>query len=140
MSKAKFLGFDEELHTIIAALRFWQEKGMCEPLNRSDQFHELATNGGEQTSLCSEDIDVLIDEINVSDGNQSSSRKKGEYRVDWTVDIEHHGSHDEVAMSVAERYFKPHIAAGQQDSACVFEVTSYDQNTVSIDLAALLET
>ncbi len=55
-----------ELHTIIAALRFWQEKGMGDPDNRSDEMHDLATNGGEVfSSLDDEGIDTLVQDLNL---------------------------------------------------------------------------
>lgn len=60
-----YVHHDEDLHTIIAALRFWQRSGMAEPCNRDDEMHELATNGGEVTSLCDEDIDRLVMAINI---------------------------------------------------------------------------
>lgn len=60
-----YVHYDEDLHTIIAALRFWQRSGMGEPCNRDDEMHELATNGGEVTSLCYEDIDKLVMAINI---------------------------------------------------------------------------
>lgn len=54
----------EEFHTIIAALRYYQVKGMGNPVFRSDGIHDLATNGGEVTSLDDDDIDELIERIN----------------------------------------------------------------------------
>jgi hypothetical protein len=59
-----FVGCDEDRHTLIAALRFWQQQGMCEPRNRSDEMHDLATNGDALTSLCDEDVDALIEQLN----------------------------------------------------------------------------
>jgi hypothetical protein len=60
-----YIHHEEDLHTIIAALRFWQSSGMGEPSNRDDEMQELATNGGEVTSLCDEEIDQLVMDINV---------------------------------------------------------------------------
>lgn len=36
----------EELATILAALRFYQARGMCIPSNRSMDIHDVATDGG----------------------------------------------------------------------------------------------
>ncbi len=59
---------DEELHTIIAALRFWQMHGQGDPLNRSEEMHDLATNGGEVcSSLDDEGIDNLVMDLNLGD-------------------------------------------------------------------------
>lgn len=56
---------DAEHATILAALRFYQQAGMGEPDNRSDEVHELATNGGEVTSsLDDEGINELCERIN----------------------------------------------------------------------------
>ena len=50
--------------TIMAALRYYQEKGMGNPDNRSDWIHDLSTNGGDVTSLDDEGIDKLCEGIN----------------------------------------------------------------------------
>lgn len=63
-----FNGHAEDLHTIIAALRFWQSHGMCDPDKRSPEFQDLATGGDEVTSLCSEDLDELIEQLNFESG------------------------------------------------------------------------
>lgn len=55
---------EEELATILAALRFYQSEGMGNPDNRSDAIQEIATNAGELTSLDSDDIDALCERIN----------------------------------------------------------------------------
>lgn len=62
--KFVFTGSPEDRHTIIAALRFWQEEEMCEPSRRSDEMQDIATCGDELTSLCSDDIDTLIEQLN----------------------------------------------------------------------------
>lgn len=56
---------DAESHaTIIAALRYYQQQGMGDPFNRSEDIHELATNGDLVQSLDEGDIDVLVEELN----------------------------------------------------------------------------
>jgi hypothetical protein len=59
-----FNGHAEDLHTIIAALRFWQSHGMCDPDKRSAEFQDLATGGDAVTSLCNEDLDELVELLN----------------------------------------------------------------------------
>ncbi len=55
----------QQFHTIIAALRFYQEKGQGSPYRRSYWIHHLATGGDEDvTSLNTEDIDDLVYMIN----------------------------------------------------------------------------
>jgi len=56
--------WNEELHTIIAALRLYQSMGCGDPENRSDDIHELATNGGDVISLNDDGIDELCERIN----------------------------------------------------------------------------
>lgn len=60
-----FIQHDEDLHTIIAALRFWQEQGMCEPANRSEEMQRLCTNDDELTSAADSDVDDLVERLNV---------------------------------------------------------------------------
>lgn len=61
---------DQEFHTIIAALRYYQEQGLGNPANRPDEIHALATNAhavweeGDVTSLDDEGIDALVERIN----------------------------------------------------------------------------
>lgn len=56
---------DAQHATVLAALRFYQQKGMGDPFNRSDDIHELATNGGEVfSSLDDAGIDELCESIN----------------------------------------------------------------------------
>ncbi|MFK4135373.1 Uncharacterised protein [Pseudomonas luteola] len=56
---------DDDFHAIIAALRYWQQQGMCDPVNRSDGMHDLATNGGEVlSSLDDEAFNKLV--VNLS--------------------------------------------------------------------------
>lgn len=54
-----------ERATILAALRFYQESGMGDPTNRSEEIHAIATNNDELTSLDDEGIDDLCERINV---------------------------------------------------------------------------
>jgi hypothetical protein len=54
-----------ERATILAALRFYQESGMGDPTNRSEEIHAIATNNDELTSLDDDGIDDLCTRINV---------------------------------------------------------------------------
>ena len=56
---------EAELHTILAALRYYQSQGMGEPENRPLWLHDIATKNDEQISLNAEGIDQLCQEINV---------------------------------------------------------------------------
>jgi hypothetical protein len=58
------IGANEDRNTILAALRFYQERGMGEPDNRSDAIHDIATNGGEDISYDDGDIDDLCERVN----------------------------------------------------------------------------
>lgn len=51
-------------NTVLAALRFYQEKGMGDPANRSDVIHDIATNGDTEISLDADAIDKLCEELN----------------------------------------------------------------------------
>lgn len=55
----------EQQHaTILAALRFYQSKGMGDPSNRSDAIHNIATNCDTVISLDAIGIDELCEKIN----------------------------------------------------------------------------
>lgn len=54
----------EELATILAALRFYQERGQGEPENRSEAIHDIATHGEELISLDAAAIDELCERLN----------------------------------------------------------------------------
>lgn len=58
---------EEEYHTIIAALRYYQEGGQGDPFNRSDRIHDIATNVDEVTSLDDAGIDELIERLQFGD-------------------------------------------------------------------------
>ena len=57
---------DVELATILAALRFYQQKGMCEPANRSDAIEEIATSNGDKISLDADSLGDLCERLNCS--------------------------------------------------------------------------
>lgn len=56
----------EEVATVLAALRFYQSKGLGDPVNRPLAIHEIATNGDQVVSLDDEAIDQLCEKINTS--------------------------------------------------------------------------
>jgi hypothetical protein len=53
--------FDDELNTIIAALRFYQEAGMGDPFERPDWLNDIACPTVDSTSLSDEEIDRLCE-------------------------------------------------------------------------------
>lgn len=55
---------DDEHATILAALRYYVANGQGDPDNRSNEIHDLATNGGDVTSLDADSIDSLCERIN----------------------------------------------------------------------------
>lgn len=61
----KILFTREELGTVLAALRYYQQNGQGDPYNRSDAIHSIATRCDEVTSLDDAGIDELCERINV---------------------------------------------------------------------------
>jgi hypothetical protein len=55
---------EQDLATILAALRFYQEHGQGEPANRSDAIHHLATNCDQLISLDEAGNDELCERLN----------------------------------------------------------------------------
>lgn len=56
----------EQHATMLAALRFYEEKGQGNPANRSDAIHDIATNGDDVVSLDDGGIDELIEHLQFS--------------------------------------------------------------------------
>ncbi len=54
------------LHTILAALRYYQERGQGEAANRSDIIQEIASNDGAVRALDAAEIDRLCERINTT--------------------------------------------------------------------------
>lgn len=54
----------QELNTILAALRYYQENGQGEPANRSDAIHDLATDNDTDISMDAAGIDELCARLN----------------------------------------------------------------------------
>lgn len=56
---------EDELDTVLAALRYYQDRGMGEPANRPDWLQEIACpDGANSTSLDDAGIDALCEKIN----------------------------------------------------------------------------
>jgi hypothetical protein len=55
----------QEFHTILAALRFYQEHDQGEPANRMDAIHDIATGGGDVISLDDSGINELCERLNI---------------------------------------------------------------------------
>lgn len=54
---------DREFHTILAALRWWQEGGASE-CSHDGMIDEIVSNGGEVEPLTVDEVDVLCERIN----------------------------------------------------------------------------
>jgi len=55
---------DQEIATILAALRHYQKSGFGEPRARPLDIHEIATSADQVVSLDDEGIDALCEKIN----------------------------------------------------------------------------
>jgi hypothetical protein len=58
-----FKNMKQTLNTILAALRFYQLAEQGDPVNRTDEIHNIATGNDEDVSLDEAGIDALITEI-----------------------------------------------------------------------------
>lgn len=54
----------QELNTVLAALRYYQENGQYDPYNRKAYIHDIATNGGTEIAMDFEGIDELCLRLN----------------------------------------------------------------------------
>lgn len=59
---------DQQMATILAALRYYQQNGQGDPMNRSDDIFDISTRGEEVISLDDAGIDDLCMELNVGEG------------------------------------------------------------------------
>jgi hypothetical protein len=57
----------EETATILAALRFYQQKGLGDPQYRPLDIHEIASDNDDVISLDEDDIDELCEKLNCHD-------------------------------------------------------------------------
>lgn len=55
-----FVGSAEVRQWLTAALFYWRQQGQCEPSNRTDGIHAVATGNDEFTSASEQDIDQLL--------------------------------------------------------------------------------
>lgn len=55
-----------EIHTLLAALRYYQQHGQGESEKRSPAIDAIATNGGEVPALDPDDIERLCERINLA--------------------------------------------------------------------------
>lgn len=72
----KVLLTDQEIATILAALRYYQQNGQGEPANRSLDIHNIATNMDETISLDEDGIDELCEKLNCEGDKVESKAKK----------------------------------------------------------------
>ena len=57
--------FDDQEHaTVLAALRYYQQQGMGDPKNRTDDIHDIATDGDNVISMDAAGIDALCEKLN----------------------------------------------------------------------------
>lgn len=72
----------QELSTILAALRYYQEENQGEPEERSDRIHAIATDDDNETSMNTDGIDALCERINFSGVHDDDSGKPSGPPVD----------------------------------------------------------
>jgi hypothetical protein len=58
---------DRELHTLLAALRYYEAGGQCRKDQRCGWIDELASNGGEVEPLTEAELDQLCQRLNFGD-------------------------------------------------------------------------
>jgi hypothetical protein len=90
----------QELATILAALRYYQEENMGEPDYRSDRIHAIATDDDTETSLDADGIDDLCMKLNTSgvhddDSGRPSSSEVEEEEVISSANDEEEEDEDE---------------------------------------------
>lgn len=64
-TKTRYELEDDQIATLIAALRFYQQHGQGDPMNRSIEIHDLAEAGGDVISLDDDGIEELCQHLNL---------------------------------------------------------------------------
>lgn len=77
---------DQDLATVLAALRFYQESGMGDPDNRSDMIHDIATNGDTVISMDADGIDDLCARLNTSTAPDTDATAMIKRLLEWASD------------------------------------------------------
>lgn len=106
----------------------------------ADRYFQARIAAGEPHSACCFEVtgsDKVAVTIDLSEAAPAglTPQSHNEFTVTFNVDVEIAGDHRDAAQEVADRYFQPRIAAGEQDSACWFIVAGPDRFPVEIDLA-----
>ena len=57
----------DQLATVLAALRYYQQQGLGDPDLRPDAIHDIATDHGQVVSLDAEGIDELCEALNTAE-------------------------------------------------------------------------
>ena len=83
---------DPELHTILAALRYYQAGDQGDPDNRTPAIDEIATNDGTCTALDTVAINHLCERLNCGGKSVASMKLKPDSglfemirRIDWRL-------------------------------------------------------
>lgn len=53
-----------QLATMLAALRYYQQQGMCDEDNRPPEIEDIATDGGSVAALDEDEVDDLCQQLN----------------------------------------------------------------------------
>jgi hypothetical protein len=69
----------QEVNTIIAALRFYQMNGKCDPHRRDSFLHDIATNFDQETSMDTHGVDELCEKLNFDAASYSRNTMNGWY-------------------------------------------------------------
>lgn len=126
---------DQALHTILAALRTYQELGYGEPDIRPNDIHDIATNGGDQISMDDEGISDLCEMLNSGDLELT-------HKDDHTTN---HGPFtatrgDEASRLNIEIQGLGMVQLNRTDEGLIVDVTGRNEDNPIIGSLALLET
>lgn len=82
---------NEQLATVLAALRFYQEGGLCDPAKRPVAIDDIATDGGTLVPLDAKGIDALCERLVAPDSLATPDEieeAREKYALDSDNDIE----------------------------------------------------
>lgn len=125
---------DQALHTILAALRTYQELGYGDPDNRPNDIHELATNGGDQISMDDEGVEELCQMLNFGDLQMTHKDERTTSKGPFTVSQGDEPTRLDVSIADLGG-----VLLNRTDEGLIIDVTGQDEENPVIGSLALLE-
>lgn len=125
---------DQALHTILAALRTYQELGYGDPDIRPNDIHDIATNGGDQISMDNAGIEELCQMLNFGDLELTHKDERTTSQGPFTVTQGDDSTRLDIGITGLGG-----VQLNRTGEGLVIDVTGQDEENPVIGSLALLE-